>query len=50
MQVIDLLRQHIINRLGEEPPNIEDVLTQFAPVKTRRNEQILSQGQQCKFV
>ncbi len=48
--VINLLRQHIIDRLGKEPENIEEVLSQFVPVQAKRNEQILTQGQPCKFV
>lgn len=46
----EILRQHIIRRLGHEPDNLELVLSAFNPITATRNQQLLKQGEPCKFV
>jgi CRP-like cAMP-binding protein len=48
--VEEILRQHIIRRLGHEPDNIDLVVSAFTPIKATRNQQLLKQGEPCKFV
>ena len=47
--MIEVLRNHITNRLGNDFDNLDKVLAMFNHVKTKRNEQILSQGEVCKY-
>lgn len=44
------LRQHIIKRLGNDIDNLDLVLSKFKPVEAKRNEQLLTQGEICKYV
>jgi CRP-like cAMP-binding protein len=46
----EVLRNHIINRLGTEISNLELVLSSFTPITVRRNELLLKQGDICKNV
>lgn len=48
--MVEILRQHIIKRLGTVPSNIDLVLSKFKPIETKRNEVLLEQGQVCKYV
>ncbi|MEA5258645.1 cyclic nucleotide-binding domain-containing protein [Arcicella aquatica] len=48
--IINILREHIIERLGNNVPRLDEVLQCFKPLKIKRNEQILSQGEICKYV
>ncbi len=48
--MIDILRKHIIERLGNDVSRLDEVLLYFKPLKIKRNEQILSQGEICKYV
>lgn len=48
--MIDVLRQHIINRLGNDIDHLEKVLSTFKHIKTKRNELLLQQGQVCNYV
>lgn len=48
--MIELLRNHIVNRLGEDLDSLEKVLSSFIHIKTKRNEQLLKQGEVCKYV
>lgn len=48
--MIEVLRQHIIRRLGDDIDNLDLVLSKFKPMETRRNEQLLTQGEVCKYV
>lgn len=48
--MIEVLRQHITNRLGKDIDNLDIVLTKFKPIKTSRNQQILTEGEICKYV
>ncbi|MFN3444922.1 MAG: Crp/Fnr family transcriptional regulator [Bacteroidia bacterium] len=48
--MIKVLRNHIINRLGNNLDNLDKVLAAFKHIKVKRNEQILQQGDTCKYV
>lgn len=41
--MIEILRQHIINRLGQEPENLDLVVLHFTAVKIKRGEHLLMQ-------
>ena len=46
----DHLRQHIIERLGKPPDNLDTVLENFTEKRTKRNEFLLREGDVCKHV
>lgn len=48
--MIDVLRRHIENRLGKNTENLEEVLASFQYLKLKRNEQLLQQGDACRYV
>lgn len=48
--MIAILRQHIIDRLGTDIGNLDLVLDHFEPIKTKRNVQLVGQGEVCKYV
>lgn len=48
--MLEVLRNHITQRLGENTPNLDDVLSAFKHVSAKRNEQLLTQGEVCKYV
>jgi CRP-like cAMP-binding protein len=48
--MLEVLRQHIIKRLGDDIDNLDLVLSKFKPIETKRNEQLLTEGDVCKFV
>lgn len=48
--MIEVLRNHITNRLGNNPDNLDKVLSMFKHIKAKRNEQLLQQGETCKYV
>jgi CRP-like cAMP-binding protein len=48
--MIDILKQHIINRLGDNVEHLELVLDCFKPIKTKRNDFLLRQGEVCKYI
>ena len=48
--MIDVLRQHIITRLGDDVQHLDQVLATFKPLKVKRNEHLLRQGDTCKYV
>ncbi|OOG77670.1 Crp/Fnr family transcriptional regulator [Algoriphagus sp. A40] len=48
--MIEVLRNHITNRLGKNPENLDRVLPAFKHIKTKRNEQLVKQGEVCKYV
>lgn len=48
--MIEILRQHITNRLGNNLDNLDKVLSNFKPVYAKRNELLLQQGDVCKYV
>lgn len=48
--MIEVLRNHITNRLGTDIDNLDKVLANFKHITTKRNEQLLQQGDTCKYV
>ncbi len=48
--MIEVLRNHITNRLGNDLDNLDSVLSRFKHIKAKRNEQLLRQGEICKSV
>lgn len=48
--MIENLKKHIIGRLGNDIDNLDLVLSKFVPIQTKRNEQLLLQGEYCKYV
>lgn len=48
--MIDILRQHIIQRLGNDIDNLDLVLAHFSEIKAKRNEQLLHEGEVCRYV
>ena len=48
--MIDILRQHIQNRLGNDVDRLEEVLDTFKPLNIKRNELLLKQGDNCQYV
>ncbi|MFP5039902.1 Crp/Fnr family transcriptional regulator [Parasediminibacterium sp. JCM 36343] len=50
LQMIDILRQHIIGRLGTDIDNLDAVLHCFKPLKVDRNKFLVREGEVCKYV
>jgi CRP-like cAMP-binding protein len=48
--MIEVLKQHITNRLGKLPDNVDLVLPHFEEVKTKRGDFLLQAGEVCKHV
>lgn len=48
--MIEVLSNHITSRLGNDLDNLEKVLSSFIHISTKRNEQLLQQGDTCKYV
>lgn len=48
--MIEVLRNHLRSRLGNDLDNLDKVLATFIPIKTKRNEQLLQEGDICKYV
>ena len=48
--MIEVLRHHIIDRLGKDVENLDTVLNHFQPIKIERNQFLLQQGEVCKQV
>jgi CRP-like cAMP-binding protein len=48
--MINILRQHIIARLGSDIEHLDFVLHSFKPMMVGRNEFLLEEGQVCKYV
>ena len=49
--MIEILRKHIIERLGDEiDDNLEVVLNSFKPMEVERNKFLVRQGEVCKHV
>lgn len=48
--MIDILKQHIINRLGKDTENIDTVLECFKPLYVERNQFLVREGEVCKQV
>lgn len=48
--MIAVLRNHITSRLGNDLDNLDKVLATFKQITIKRNEQLLKQGEICKYV
>ncbi|MEI6266215.1 MAG: cyclic nucleotide-binding domain-containing protein [Sphingobacteriia bacterium] len=48
--MIEILRQHIIERLGTNIQNLDIVLSHFQPIEIERNQFLIKQGEVCKQV
>jgi CRP-like cAMP-binding protein len=48
--MINILRRHITNRLGNDIAGLDKVLASFKYIETKRNQQILQQGDVCRYV
>jgi CRP-like cAMP-binding protein len=48
--MIDVLKHHITSRLGNDLDNLDTVLAAFVPITVKRNEQLLNEGEVCKYV
>jgi CRP-like cAMP-binding protein len=48
--MIEILRNHITSRLGKDLDNLDKVLSAFKYMTTKRDEQLLQQGDTCKHV
>jgi CRP-like cAMP-binding protein len=46
----DVLREHIIKRLNGDTEQLDHVLGSFIHLRVKRNEQLLQEGQLCKYV
>ena len=46
----DILRKHIISRLGNDIDNLNTVINCFKPLHVDRNEFLVRQGEVCKYV
>jgi CRP-like cAMP-binding protein len=46
----NILRNHITKRLGNDLGDIDTVLATFKHISTKRNEQLLKQGDACRYV
>jgi CRP-like cAMP-binding protein len=48
--MIEVLRAHIIDRLGKDIENLDTVLSYFKPMELERNQLLVKQGEVCKHV
>ncbi len=48
--MIEILKQHLINRLGNDIDNLDNVLNHFKSLQIDRNTFLLQEGQICKQV
>jgi CRP-like cAMP-binding protein len=48
--MIETLRKHITDRLGQDLEHIDEVLLSFEAIKVKRGAQLLLQGDYCKYV
>ncbi len=46
----EILKQHIINRVGSAPANLDKVLLHFEAVEAKRGIWLLQPGEVCKYV
>ncbi|MBC6995494.1 cyclic nucleotide-binding domain-containing protein [Neolewinella lacunae] len=47
---METLRHHLSKRLGNDLDNLDLVLAKFQRVETKRKQQLLTQGEVCKYV
>ncbi|HEU4471249.1 MAG TPA: Crp/Fnr family transcriptional regulator [Flavisolibacter sp.] len=50
MTTISSLRKHIVNRLGSDAEQLDEVLAHFKLIKAKRNELLLREGEVCRYV
>jgi CRP-like cAMP-binding protein len=48
--MIEVLSQHITNRLGKELNHLDKVLSQFKHLSVKRNVELVKEGEVCKYV
>ena len=48
--MLQILKTHITNRLGNDLQNLDLVLSKFTLIEAKRNQQLLTQGEVCKYV
>jgi CRP-like cAMP-binding protein len=48
--MIEILKQHLIDRLGNDVDNLDFVLSYFKPLKINRNTFLIQEGQVCQQV
>lgn len=48
--MINVLRQHLISRLGNDIDQIDTVLSSFTPLYTKKSEFLVKEGTVCKYV
>ncbi|MFY7965253.1 MAG: Crp/Fnr family transcriptional regulator [Chitinophagaceae bacterium] len=48
--MIEVLKQHLISRLGNDVENLDLVLNHFKPLEIERNQFLLKEGQVCRQV
>lgn len=48
--MLEILKAHLIERLGKEVENLDYVLEHFKPIETERNEILLAEGEVCRYV
>jgi CRP-like cAMP-binding protein len=48
--MIEILRNHIISRLGNSLQDLDLVLSKFTHLQAKRNQQLLRQGEVCRYV
>lgn len=46
----ELLKQHILRRLGKDTDNLDLVLSKFKEIAVKRNTLLLKQGEICRYV
>ncbi len=48
--MIEVLRNHIVSRLGNNVESLEEVLSTFKPLSVKRTEALLREGEICRHV
>jgi CRP-like cAMP-binding protein len=48
--MLEILRQHLIDRLGKDIDNLDNVLSHFKPLQVDRNSFLVQEGQVCQHV
>lgn len=48
--MIEVLRQHIIGRLGNDIDGLDEVLQKFQPIHIDRNQFLVQEGHVCRYV
>lgn len=50
MNMVNILEQHLVSRLGNDISQLDTVLNNFIPLSVQRNEYIIKQGQICRYI